>query len=67
VYERDVRPALAADDEGKFVALDLDSGEYELDADDYSAVARLQARLPAADIWLGRVGQPAAHRMRQIR
>src|SRR5438067_1190132 len=64
VYESQVRPALGPDDEGKFVAIDLGTGDYELD-DDYAAVTRLRARRPGADIWLSRVGQPAAYRMRQ--
>lgn len=65
VYERQVRPALAPDDDGKFVAVDLATGDYELDTDDYAAVIRLRTRRPGADIWLGRVGQPAAYRMRR--
>lgn len=65
VYEHQVRPALAPADDGKFVAVDLATADYELDADDYAAVIRLRARRPDADIWLGRVGQPAAYRMRR--
>ena len=64
VFERQVRPALGPDDDGKFVAIDIATGDYELDEDDYAAVTRLRARRPSAEIWLGRVGQPAAYRMR---
>jgi hypothetical protein len=65
VFERHVRPMLRPEDESKFVALDVRTGEYEIDEDDYGAVSRLRARNPAAEIWLSRVGQPAAYRMRQ--
>lgn len=63
VYDRDVRPALNAEDEGKFVAVDIESGAYEIDADDYAATERLLARQPRAQIWLARVGQDAAYRI----
>jgi hypothetical protein len=65
VFERRVRPMLRSEDDGKFVALDVRTGEYEIDEDDYGAVSRLRARNPAVEIWLSRVGQPAAYRMRQ--
>jgi hypothetical protein len=62
-FDRRVRPALRAEDDGKFVAIDVETGDYEIDEDDYAAVSRLRARSPAADVWLGRVGQPAAYRI----
>lgn len=65
IFERRVRPTLQDDDDGRFVAIDVDSGDHELDEDDYSAVTRLRGRRPSAEVWLGRVGQPAAYRMRQ--
>ena len=67
VFDRHVRPALRPEDDGKFVAIDIGTGDYELDEDDYAAAARLRHRRPSAEVWLGRVGQPAAYRMRQGR
>lgn len=64
-YDRHVRPALRPADDHKFVAIDIDSGDYELDGDDYAAVTRLRNRRPLAEVWLGRVGEPAAYRMRR--
>lgn len=63
VFDQQVRPRLRPEDEGKFVALDVITGEYELDEDDYAAVTRLRARLPAADVWLARAGYPTAYRL----
>lgn len=62
IYDRVVRPALQPGDEDKFVAIDIESGSYEMDADDYTAVDRLLERLPDAQAWLMRVGHRAAHR-----
>ncbi len=63
VFDRRVRPALRPEDDNKFVAIDVGSGDYEIDQDDYTAVVRLRARQPAAEVWLERAGQPAAYRL----
>ncbi len=67
VFDRPVKPGLHSEDDGKFVAVDIGSGDFELDFDDYSEVTRLRIRCPSAEVWLGRVGQPAAYRMRRRR
>lgn len=67
VFDRQVRPALRHEDDGKFIAIDVGTAAYELDEDDYAAVTRLRARCPSAEVWLGRVGHPAAYRMRRGR
>ena len=63
IYDRDIRPALRPEDEGKFVAIDIDSGSYEIDRSDFTATERLLARHPHAQIWLARAGQRAAYRI----
>jgi len=67
VFDRQVKPALRPEDDGKYIALDVNTGDYEVDADDYTAVARLRARCPQADIWLERAGQPTAYKLRCCR
>jgi hypothetical protein len=67
VFDRRVRPVLGPEDDGKFVALDVQTGDFEVDEDDYAAVSRLRARNSAAEAWLTRIGQPAAYRMRRER
>lgn len=63
IYERDIRPRLAADDDGKFVAIDIETGDYEIDRDDFEATERLVARRPEAQMWLVRAGHRAAYSM----
>ena len=63
IYERDIRPVLRPQDEDQFVAIDIESGNYEIDRDDFAATERLLARHPDAQIWLGRVGQQATYRI----
>jgi hypothetical protein len=67
IYERRVRPTLRPDDDGKFVAIDVVTGDYEIDKDDYTAVMRLRERNPEGELWLGRVGRPAACTIRHRR
>ncbi len=62
IFDRQVRPALRPEDDGKFVAIDVETGSYELDEDDYTAVMRLRSRIPAADIWLMCAGSPTTYR-----
>src|SRR6266545_5929557 len=59
IYARDIRPHLGAGDDDKFVAIDIETGAYEIDRDDYTATERLLSRHLQAQIWLLRVG--AAH------
>src|SRR5215203_4787563 len=44
IYERRVRPGLQQEDEGAFVVIDVESGDYEVAADEEEAFARLEAR-----------------------
>lgn len=62
LYDSKVRPHLAAEDDGKFVALDIDSGEYEIHVREITAGDRLRKRLPEAQIWMVRVGSRYLHR-----
>ncbi len=63
IYDRDIRPALGPEDEDKFVAIDVDSGGYEINGNDFAATERLLTRIPSARIWLARVGHRAAYRI----
>lgn len=67
IFDRQVRPILRPVDEGKFVAIDVESGDYEFDADDYVAVMRLRSRRPTADVWLMRAGFPTTYRIGMVR
>ena len=62
IYERDIRPHVAAEDTGKFVAIDLNTSAYEIDADELVASDRLCAQHPDAQVWLTRVGLRYARR-----
>jgi hypothetical protein len=62
IYEEKVRPRLTKADVGKFAAVDIESGAYEVDEDEMAASDRLRSRFPKAQIWFVRVGSPYLHR-----
>ena len=53
---------LVAPDDGKFVAIDIETGSYEVDANEIAASRRLLAQQPEAQIWFRQVGAPYTHR-----
>lgn len=63
VYERSVRRKVEAEHEGRFLALDILSGDYEIADEALSATIGLRARRPEAVPFLMRVGRPAAFRL----
>lgn len=67
MYERVVRPQLQARDTGKFVALDIETGAYEIDNEDISASRRLRSKFPNAQVWFVRVGSRHAYRFGLLR
>lgn len=52
LVESKVRPKLTAADEDKFIAIDIETGEYELDKNEMKAAERLRKRIPDPQIWL---------------
>jgi hypothetical protein len=56
IYNRDIRPNLQAEDQGKYVAIDIDTGGWEMDIEEVVAGNRLLARFPNAQIWMTRAG-----------
>ncbi len=62
IYKREIEPVVKHGDEGNFVAIDIETGRYEIDADETAASDRLLARLPNAQTWLRRIGSPYIRR-----
>jgi hypothetical protein len=61
-YNRFLRDKLEPEHKGKYLVLDVQSGEYETDADDMTAIRRARARMPEAIFYILRVGYPTAYR-----
>jgi hypothetical protein len=63
IYDREIRLNVEADNRGKYLVLDIESGEYEVDRDDLTATKRLLAKRPNAILYGLRIGYPAAYRL----
>jgi hypothetical protein len=61
-YQRQVRPLVEEGNTGRIVALDVDTGEFEVADKIVDATDLLRARLPDAQIWLERVGHEVVDR-----
>lgn len=62
LYEQKVRAQVEAGNKGKIVAIDIDTGHFEIAESKVAAADRLIARQPDAQIWFVRVGYPTVSR-----
>lgn len=59
-YQRGIRAQVETDaNKGKIVVIDVETGEYEMDADALAAARRHRASKPDATLYALRVGYPA--------
>lgn len=63
LYDRHIRRRVASERKGRIVAIDVDSGSYEVGDDVLGTAERLFARHPQAQIWFVRIGHRALHRI----
>ena len=63
LYEERLRGIVDARDRGKFLVVDIESGEYEIDVDELAALQRAKRKNPDAALYILRIGYPAAYRI----
>ncbi len=56
LYETKIKPQVETDNHGKIVAIDLETGDFEVDKSEIIACSRLETRHPNAQIWIIRIG-----------
>ena len=61
IYEKEIRPKVERDHKGKFVVIDIETHDYEMDDDDLRATKRMMAKRPDAVLYGVRVGHPTAY------
>ena len=59
LYETQIRAQTEERDHGKIVAIDIETGSFEIADDLLAASKRLSARVPDAQTWFIRIGHPA--------
>jgi hypothetical protein len=62
LYERQIRAQVETGNHGKLVAIDIESGDFEVAEEAIVACERLLARRSDAQIWCVRIGYPGIHR-----
>lgn len=66
LYAECVRPQVERGNRGRIVAIDIETGEFEVGDDAVTACGRLLARCPDAQPWCVRIGHRAMHRFGQL-
>ncbi len=56
LYDQLIRSVFEPSHNGQFAAIDIDTGEFEVDKSEIAAGNRLRARLPNAQTWMSRIG-----------
>ncbi len=57
IYNRDIKTQVESEqNKGKFIAIDIETGQWEMDTDELVAGDRLFTRIPDAQTWMKRVG-----------
>lgn len=62
-YEANIRPLVEGDHFGEYLVLDIETGDYEIDADHLAASDRAAAKRPNAPLFALRIGHRAGGRI----
>ncbi len=63
LYQQQIRAEVEDGNKGRFLVVDIETGEYEIAADDLLATKRLLAKRPNAVVYGLRIGFPTAYRL----
>lgn len=63
LYEQQIRTRVEAQNKGRFLVLDVETGDYEIDDDHLKASDRAAAKRPNARLFAFRIGYPAVGRI----
>jgi hypothetical protein len=61
LYEKSIRPQVEAEFDGKILAIDIDSGDYEIDDTTLPAADRLRLQHSDAEIYVLRIGHDTVY------
>ena len=62
IYQTQIRPQVEAGNHGKIVAIDIETGDFEIANSPMLAVDKLYERKPDAQPWVIRIGHRAVFR-----
>jgi hypothetical protein len=67
IFDTEVRAKVKGRNARHFLAIDIETGDFEVDESEMAACKRLRERVPDAQIWMRRVGARAARRSVSLR
>ena len=67
LFEREIRAKVAGEDPHRYLLIDVESGDFETDANEMAAFDRLHARRPNAMIYFRKVGTHISRRFGSTR
>lgn len=56
IYETNIKSQVEDSNRGKIVAIDIDTGAWEMNTSEIIASKRLRTKYPSAQIWFVRIG-----------
>ncbi len=63
LFEQHIRAKVEPGHHGKFLVVDIETGEYEIDANELNAVNRAKLKNTEAVLYIVRVGYPTAYKL----
>jgi hypothetical protein len=63
LYDQQIRSQVETPHKGKFLVLDIETGNYEIDVDELAALKRAKAKNPDVALYILRVGSSTAYRL----
>ena len=63
LYESGIKQQVEAGNEGRIVAIDIETGVFEVAKDSLTASDQMLEQYPDAQIWFVRIGHRAVHRI----
>ncbi|MDQ2730143.1 MAG: hypothetical protein M3Y56_00665 [Armatimonadota bacterium] len=61
IYARDLQAEVEQEHRGEFLVVDIETGRYELDADEVAALKRAVEQSPGPNHYIKRIGYSSAH------
>ena len=61
IYEEQIKHLVEPQENGKFIVIDIESGDYEIDEEHTAASRRMRERRPQSVRYAGRIGEDATY------
>lgn len=61
IYQQQLREKVESEHRGKFMSIDIETGAYEINADEVASSMTLLEKHPETVLYCVRIGSPAAH------